>query len=138
MLGGVRVPFSSGLVGHSDGDCVTHALADALLSAAGRGDIGAHFPSTEKRWEGIGGLALLREVAGIITGVRVLSASVVIVAEQPRLTPFVEQMSRGICEALSVADGVVQISATTTDELGFAGRGEGICASAVALVELAQ
>jgi len=138
MLGGVHVPFGSGLAGHSDGDCVAHALADALLSAAGQGDIGEHFPSSGQRWENIGGLELLRQVAGIIAGARILSASVVIVAQQPQLAPFVGEMSRGLCGALSVAGGVVRVSATTTDELGFAGRGEGICASAVALVETAS
>lgn len=138
MLGGVHIPFRSGLLGHSDGDCVAHALGDALLSAAGNGDIGQHFPSSEKRWEGIGGLELLHEVAAIIEGARIVSASAVVIAEEPKLGPFVEQMAQGICEALSVAPGVVRISATTTDNLGFTGSGEGICASAVALVELAS
>jgi 2-C-methyl-D-erythritol 2,4-cyclodiphosphate synthase len=137
MLGGIHVPFHSGLLGHSDGDCVVHALGDALLSAAGKGDIGQHFPSSDKRWEGIAGLELLHKIGAIIEGARIVSASAAVIAQEPKLAPFVEQMAQRMCEALSVARGVVRVSATTTDNLGFTGRGEGICASAVALLELA-
>jgi 2-C-methyl-D-erythritol 2,4-cyclodiphosphate synthase len=138
MLGGVHVQFDSGLLGHSDGDVVSHALADALLAATGRGDIGIHFPSTDERWEGFGGLALLHEVARLIEGARVLSASVVVVAQWPKLAPFLDEMSRGMCDALTVSQGVVRVSATSTDELGFTGHGEGMCASAVAMVEIVE
>jgi 2-C-methyl-D-erythritol 2,4-cyclodiphosphate synthase len=138
MLGGVHVPFDSGLLGHSDGDVVSHALADALLAATGQGDIGVHFPSTDERWEGVGGLALLHEVVGLIESARILSASVVVVAQWPKLAPFLDEMSRGMCDALTVSPGVVRVSATSTDELGFTGRGEGMYASAMAMVEVLQ
>jgi 2-C-methyl-D-erythritol 2,4-cyclodiphosphate synthase len=134
MLGGIHVPYGEGLLGHSDGDCVVHALADAVLAAAGRGDIGRHFPSTDPRWKGVAGLALLHEVARIIDGADLLSASVVIVAEEPKLAPYVDEMSKVMCDALGVSEGTVRVSATSTDGLGFAGVGDGISASAVALV----
>jgi 2-C-methyl-D-erythritol 2,4-cyclodiphosphate synthase len=134
MLGGVHVPYESGLLGHSDGDCVAHALADALLSAAGLGDIGRHFPSSDERWKDVAGLALLDEVRRLIAPRTVMSASVVIVAEAPRLHTFIGAMESGIADALHLGPGVVRVSATSTDGMGFRGRGEGISASAVALV----
>ena len=135
MLGGVHVPFDSGLIGHSDGDCVAHALADAILAAAGVGDIGKHFPSSDDRWKDVPGLALLAEVAALVSPSVVTSASVVVIAEQPKLSTFVPEMEIGIAAALGVAPGTVRVSATTTDSLGFCGRGEGIAASAVALLQ---
>lgn len=135
MLGGVHIPFESGLMGHSDGDCIAHALADAILAAAGVGDIGKHFPSSDERWKDVAGLALLAEVARLIAPRELISASVVVIAEQPKLSPFVAEMEAGIGEALGVGVGVVRVSATTSDAMGFCGRGEGIAASAVALLQ---
>lgn len=137
MLGCVNVPHERGLAGHSDGDVAAHALGDALLGAAGLGDLGRHFPSSDERWRDASGAALLAEVARLLADARwrIASAQVVIVAEAPRLSDHLAAMGAACAAALGVEARAVQVSATTTDGLGFAGRGEGIAASAVALVE---
>jgi 2-C-methyl-D-erythritol 2,4-cyclodiphosphate synthase len=136
MLGGVAIPHEMGLEGHSDGDAVTHALADAVLGAAGLGDLGRHFPSGDERWRGASSLAILAQVAAMArdAGWRVASAQVVAVAERPRLSPHTADMQAALAGALGVEPGCVAVSATSTDGLGFAGRGEGIAASAVVLL----
>jgi len=136
MLGGVEVAHDRGLEGHSDGDAVTHALADAVLGAAGLGDLGRHFPSGDERWRGAAGLDLLRRAAELAReqGWRVESAQVVAVAEQPRLAPHTDRMRQALAQALGVDPDRVAVSATTTDGMGFTGRGEGIAATAVALL----
>ena len=135
-LGGVDIPHERGLEGHSDGDAAAHALADAVLGAAGLGDLGRHFPSTDAAWRGADSLDLLRESAARArrAGWRVESAQVVIIAEQPRLAPHTPAMQQALSAALGVEAAAVAVSATSTDGLGFAGRGEGIAASAVALL----
>jgi 2-C-methyl-D-erythritol 2,4-cyclodiphosphate synthase len=139
LLGCVHVAHDRGLAGHSDGDVVVHALCDALLGAAAQGDMGLHFPSSEERWRHTAGADFLRAVAGILTAqaARILSAHVVVIAEEPRLAPHLEAMSEACAAALAVDAGLLQVTATSSDGLGFAGRGEGIAASAVVLVDLA-
>lgn len=136
MLGGVRVPYGQGLLGHSDGDAVAHALADAILGAAGMGDMGGHFPSTDPQWKDTAGLDFLAHVAEKIhaAGWSVLSAHVVAITEEPRLAPHLAAMSEAMSRALGVPDGTVEVGATTTDGMGFAGRGEGVAASATVLL----
>jgi 2-C-methyl-D-erythritol 2,4-cyclodiphosphate synthase len=136
MLGGVHVPHERGLEGHSDGDAASHALADAVLGAAGAGDLGRHFPSGDERWRGASSLSLLHHAAELARreGWVVESAQVVIVCETPRLSPHVAAMQDALAGALGVEPGQVAVSATTTDGMGMTGRGEGIAASAVVLL----
>jgi 2-C-methyl-D-erythritol 2,4-cyclodiphosphate synthase len=138
MLGCVQIPHGRGLAGHSDGDVVVHALCDALLGAAGRGDMGQHFPSSDDRWRDTSGAQFLRAVAGVLAAERgrVLSAHVVAVAEQPRLASHLEAMSEACADALGVDRARLQVTATSSDGLGFSGREEGIAASAVVLLDL--
>jgi 2-C-methyl-D-erythritol 2,4-cyclodiphosphate synthase len=136
MLGGIEVPHDKGLEGHSDGDVLAHALADAVLGAAGLGDLGRHFPSSDERWRGAAGTAILQHVAELAhrAGWVVESAHVVAVCEQPRLSPHVDAMRAALAAALGVDATQVAVSATSTDGVGFTGRGEGIAASAVVLL----
>jgi 2-C-methyl-D-erythritol 2,4-cyclodiphosphate synthase len=136
VLGGVTVSGFPGLAGHSDGDVVSHALADALLGAANLGDLGQHFPGDD-RWKDASSLKILSETARLLSqaGWSVVNADVTVVAERPKLAPHKAAMADNLATALGVDPSVVSIKATTTDGLGFAGRGEGIAALAVALVE---
>ncbi|MHB8719614.1 MAG: 2-C-methyl-D-erythritol 2,4-cyclodiphosphate synthase [Candidatus Dormibacteria bacterium] len=136
MLGCVAIPHTHGLAGHSDGDAVAHALCDALLGGAGLGDMGTHFPSHEERWRDSSGARFLGEVASLLaaSGAEVQSAHAVVVAEAPRLAPHLAAMAAACAEALLVAPAKLTISATSSDGMGFAGRGEGIAVSAVALL----
>jgi 2-C-methyl-D-erythritol 2,4-cyclodiphosphate synthase len=135
VLGGVAIDHSRGLAGHSDGDVVAHALIDALLGAAGLGDIGSLFPSGDERWRGADSVGLLREAYRRVrdAGWRLVNADCVLVGEEPRIAPHREEMRRRLSEALD--GGEVNVRATTTDRLGFTGRGEGLAAQAVALLE---
>jgi len=135
VLGGVELEHPRGLAGHSDGDVIAHALIDALLGAAGLGDIGGLFPSGEGRFKGISSLDLLRDAYARVSGAgwRLVNADCVLVGEQPRIAPFREEMRRRLAGA--IGEGEVNVRATTTDGLGFAGRGEGLAAQAVALLE---
>ncbi len=137
VLGGVSFDHPRGLAGHSDGDVIAHALLDALLGAAGLGDIGSLFPSGDVRWEGADSLELLREAYGRVTaaGWRLVNADCVLIGEEPRIAPRRDEMRARLAEALDVAAERVNVRATTTDRLGFAGRGEGLAAEAVALLE---
>jgi 2-C-methyl-D-erythritol 2,4-cyclodiphosphate synthase len=136
MLGGVHIPYDRGLMGHSDGDAVAHALADACLGAAGLGDMGRHFPSTDPQWKDTAGVELLRHVAAKLREARwtLVSAHIVAVAEEPRLSPHLAGMAEALCGALGVSLGTVEVGATTTDGMGFAGRGDGVAASATVLL----
>ena len=136
VLGGVAIEHPRGLVGHSDGDVVAHALTDALLGAAGLADIGALFPSDDERYRGADSLALLAEAYGHVraAGYALLSADCVVIGQEPRVAPHREAMREQLARALGVASGVVNVRATTTDRLGFTGRGEGLAAQAVALL----
>jgi len=136
VLGGVRVDSSRGLAGHSDGDVITHALIDALLGAADMGDIGSLFPSDGSTPPGVSSLVLLEDVAGRLRGVgwQLVNADCVFIGEEPRLAPIRNEMKSALASALGVAEGQVSIRATTTDRLGFTGRGDGLAAQAVALI----
>ena len=135
VLGGVRLDHPRGLAGHSDGDVLAHALTDALLGAAGLGDIGSLFPSDDERYRGADSVELLREAYGSVqaAGWTLVNADCVLVGEEPRIAAHREQMRARLSEAL--AGGEVNVRATTTDRLGFTGRGEGLAAHAVALLE---
>ena len=137
VLGGVTVPHERGLEGHSDGDVVAHALAEAVLGAAGLGDLGSHFPSSDPRWQGAESIALLAETGRMAraAGLGVISAQVVAICEAPRLAEHTAAMAQRLAAALGVAPGVITVAATSTDGLGMVGRGEGIAASAVALLD---
>ena len=136
ILGGVDVPHSMGLDGHSDADALVHALCDALLGALGAGDIGAYFPDTDPKWKGISSLLILKEVMRMVRekGFEVANTDSVIVAQKPRLAPYLKEMKKNIASALGVETDRINIKATTTEKLGFAGREEGIAAYAVALL----
>jgi 2-C-methyl-D-erythritol 2,4-cyclodiphosphate synthase len=137
VLGGVTLTHARGLAGHSDGDVLAHALIDALLGAAGLGDIGSLFPSGEERFRGASSLDLLRDAYSRVreAGWRLVNADCVLVGEEPKIAPYREEMRRRLGDALG--DGEVNVRATTTDHLGFTGRGEGLAAHAVALLERA-
>jgi 2-C-methyl-D-erythritol 2,4-cyclodiphosphate synthase len=135
VLGGVELEYGRGLAGHSDGDVIAHALIDAVLGAAGLGDIGGLFPSGEERFRGVSSLVLLTEAYGQVreAGWRLVNADCVLVGEEPKIAPHRDEMRRGLAEA--IGEGEVNVRATTTDRLGFPGRGEGLAAHAVALLE---
>lgn len=137
VLCGVRIPHEFGLLGHSDADVATHAIADALLGAAALGDIGMHFPDTNPAYEGCSSIALLRECGRLLkdNGFSVVNIDATIIAQSPKLGPYREQMRSNIADALEIAIECVSIKATTEEGLGFTGRGEGISAQAVALIE---
>jgi 2-C-methyl-D-erythritol 2,4-cyclodiphosphate synthase len=137
VLGGVEVPGERGLIGHSDADVVAHALADALLGAAGLGDIGDHFPDDDPEWAGADSLALLARVARRILadGWRPVNADLTVVAERPRLGPLKAEMTARLASALGVEVPRVNVKATTNEGMGFVGRGEGIAVVASVLVE---
>jgi len=136
VLGGVRIEHPRGLAGHSDGDVLAHALTDALLGAAGLEDIGALFPSGDPALSGADSLELLAQAWERVRGHRwrLANADVVLIGEEPRLAPYRNEMRRRLAEALDVEPDLVAVRATTTDGLGFAGRGEGLAAQAVALL----
>ena len=137
VLGGVTIDHARGLVGHSDGDVIAHALTDALLGAAGLGDIGSLYPSEDARWEGANSLDLLRDAYGRVreAGYALVNVDCVLIGEEPRIAPHREEMRRRLAEALGVDRDRVNVRATTTDRLGFTGRGEGLAAEAAALLE---
>jgi 2-C-methyl-D-erythritol 2,4-cyclodiphosphate synthase len=136
VLGGLSFRSKRGLAGHSDGDVITHALIDALLGAAGLGDIGSMFPADDPELRGVSSLKLLREAYGKVQrcGYELVNADVVFIGEEPRLAPLRKEMETLLVSTLAVPEGSVSVRATTTDGLGFAGRGEGLAAQAVALL----
>lgn len=136
VLGGLQIDHPRGLVGHSDGDVVAHALTDAVLGAAGLGDIGALFPAGDESYRGADSLVLLADAYRQVrdAGYELVSADCVLVGEEPRIAPHREEMRRRLAAALEVDPEAVNVRATTTDGLGFTGRGEGLAAQAVALV----
>lgn len=137
VLGGVRIPFEKGLDGHSDADVLTHAVMDALLGAAAMGDIGKLFPDTDDRYLGADSIALLREVVRRLTeaGYRLGNLDVTVIAQRPKLAPYINQMRQNLAAALRTELQNVSIKATTEEHLGFTGSGEGIAAHAVCLLE---
>ena len=137
ILGGVRIPFEKGLDGHSDADVLTHAVMDALLGAAAMGDIGKLFPDTDDRYLGADSIALLREVDRRLTeaGYRLGNLDVTVIAQRPKLAPYINQMRQNLAAALRTELQNVSFKATTEEHLGFTGSGEGIAAHAVCLLE---
>jgi 2-C-methyl-D-erythritol 2,4-cyclodiphosphate synthase len=136
MLGGVRVQHTHGVLAHSDGDVVLHALTDALLGAAGLGDIGQHFKDTDPRWKGADSKRFVRAVMDLLRArkLRVGNADVTVLAERPKLAPVRDEIRRQIAQLLEVGVEQVNVKATTTEKLGFLGRAEGIAAQAVVLL----
>ncbi|GBF35727.1 2-C-methyl-D-erythritol 2,4-cyclodiphosphate synthase [Desulfocucumis palustris] len=136
ILGGVEIPYARGLAGHSDADVLVHGIMDALLGAAGEGDIGRHFPDTDQEYKGISSLLLLERVGGIIAkaGYAVGNIDSVVVAQAPKLAGYIAQMEENIAFALGTEKGNVNVKATTTEGLGFAGTGQGIASYAVAII----
>jgi len=137
ILSGVEIPYAKGLEGHSDGDALLHAVADAILGAIGEGDLGRHFPSSDERWRGADSRRILREVVSMMRGrgYRVENLDATIVAQEPRLSPFQSEMQNNLVEILETAADRVNLKLTSTDRLGAIGRGEGIAAMAVILLE---
>lgn len=136
IIGGVEIPYEKGLFGHSDADVLIHAIMDALLGAAGLGDIGRHFPDTDPAYEGISSVRLLQHVGGLLEENRFLIENIdaVIIAQAPRMSPHIDRMRENIAEALGILTEQVNIKATTEEGLGFTGCGEGISAQAVCLL----
>ncbi len=136
IIGGVDIPYDKGLDGHSDADVLLHAICDALLGAAGLGDIGRHFPDTDPRYKGADSRVLLRAVAEKIAAAHYAVANIdaTIIAQAPKMAPHADRMAANIAADLGIARGAVNIKAKTTERLGFTGRGEGIAAEAVALL----
>ena len=139
-IGGVLIPHTHGLLGHSDADVLLHAVCDALLGAAALGDIGQHFPDTDPQYRGISSLSLLKRVGELLArhGYRVVNVDSTVVAQRPKMAPHIPQMRLNIAQVLGVDPDCVSVKATTTERLGFEGREEGISSQAVALIERAD
>ena len=137
ILGGVEIPYEKGLLGHSDADVLTHAVMDALLGAAGLGDIGRHFPDNYDRFLGADSLLLLKEVCRLLSvkGYRIGNVDVTVIAQRPKLMQFIPEMRRNLAGVMNVDEDAVNVKATTEEKLGFTGEGLGIAAHAVALIE---
>jgi len=136
ILGGVHIPFAKGLMGHSDADVLIHAIMDAMLGAAGLGDIGRHFPDTDPAWAGADSCRLLAHVAGMLAdgGMRIINIDAIIIAQKPKISPFIPMMQQNIADSAGVETAGINIKATTTEGLGFVGQGEGIAAQSVCTV----
>ncbi|MGI6574293.1 MAG: 2-C-methyl-D-erythritol 2,4-cyclodiphosphate synthase [bacterium] len=137
ILGGVCIPFHKGLAGHSDADVLTHALMDALLGAVGEGDIGIHFPDTDPAFLGADSLVLLRQVMDMVKakGFSLVNIDMIIMAEAPKIAPYVQRMRQSLAQTMNINKEGINIKATTTEGLGFVGRGEGIAAQVVVLLQ---
>jgi len=137
IIGGVDIPYYLGLVGHSDADVLMHAICDALLGAANLGDIGRHFPPDEARYEGQSSELFLRGVATLLAkrGYQIINIDSTIIAQAPKMAPYISRMQSNIARALALQETQVSVKATTTEQLGFTGRGEGIAADAIALIQ---
>lgn len=137
VLGGVSIDYEKGLAGHSDADVLIHSLCDALLGAMGKGDIGQHFPDTDSNFKGIDSRLLLRRVMDMMQAGswQLINADLTLIAQAPKLSPYIPQMQENLSADLLVETAQVNIKATTTENLGFCGRGEGIAALAIALIE---
>jgi 2-C-methyl-D-erythritol 2,4-cyclodiphosphate synthase len=140
MLGGVRIPHTQGLLAHSDGDVAVHALCDALLGALALGDIGKHFPDSDPRWRGVDSLQLLAHCMELISerGYTLGNADITVICEQPKLAAHIDAMRARLASVLDCDIDRISIKATTSEKLGFTGRGDGIAASAVVLLEQAE
>lgn len=136
VLGGVTIPYESGMEAHSDGDVVIHAVCDALLGAAGLNDIGKHFPDADQTIKGIDSRIMLRHIVKLLheRGYKISNVDATIIAQAPKLMPFIAQMCENLAKDMQIAHDAVNVKATTTEKMGFTGRGEGIAALAVALL----
>ncbi|MFT5418468.1 MAG: 2-C-methyl-D-erythritol 2,4-cyclodiphosphate synthase, partial [Gammaproteobacteria bacterium] len=136
ILGGVTIPFEQSLAAHSDGDVLLHAICDAVLGAAALGDIGRHFPDTSAAFKGADSRALLREVVRMVLekGLQIENVDATVIAERPKISPFVEAMRHNLADDLGISIDRINVKGTTTEKMGFTGRGEGIAATAVALL----
>ena len=136
IIGGVAIPYQQGLIAHSDGDVALHALADALLGAIAAGDIGKHFPDTDEKWKGAGSRELLKDVYRRVQeqGYRLGNADITIIAQAPKMAPYIDAMCAAIAEDLATDISNINVKATTTERLGFTGRKEGIATEAVVLL----
>lgn len=137
VIGGVEIPYGKGLAGHSDADVLCHAIGDALLGAAALGDLGCHFPSTDRKYQGISSLILLQEIQRLLVGskFKIINIDSTVVAEKPQLRPFINQMKTNIAKSLAIIFDQISIKATTSEGLGFVGTGDGIVAYAISLIE---
>ena len=137
MLGGVEISYTKGLLGHSDADVLLHAISDALLGAVALGDIGKHFPDSDEKYKGADSLVLLKEVMSLLKnkGYKVVNVDATVLAERPKLAPYIDKMRQNIADALSVEVDCISVKATTEEGLGFTGAGEGIAAHALCLVD---
>ncbi len=137
FLGGVKIPYELGLLGHSDADVLLHAIMDALLGAAALGDIGKLFPDTDERFKGADSLLLLKEVCVVLgaKGYKIVNIDSIVIAQKPKLAPYIEQMRKNIADACQIDISQVSVKATTEEKLGFTGRLEGISTHAVCLIE---
>ena len=137
ILGGVKIPYEKGLLGHSDADVLAHAFMDALLGAAALGDIGKFFPDTDERYKGISSIELLKHVAKLLDeeGYRFVNGDITLIAERPKIAPYIDEMRKNIADAMGVGVEQIGIKGTTTEKLGFTGRGEGIASEAVCMLE---
>lgn len=138
ILGGVEIPYEKGLLGHSDADVLVHAIMDALLGAGKLGDIGVLFPDTDPKYKGISSITLLKYVNDEISkkGIRIINIDSIIVAQKPKMRPYIPEMEKNIAAALDINIDDINIKATTEEELGFTGSGEGISSKAVCLIEI--
>lgn len=138
ILGGVEIPYEKGLLGHSDADVLVHAIMDALLGAGKLGDIGVLFPDTDPKYKGISSITLLKYVNDEISkkGIRIINIDSIIVAQKPKMRPYIPEMEKTIAAALNINIDDINIKATTEEELGFTGSGEGISSKAVCLIEI--
>jgi len=135
VIGGVTIPYHLGLEGHSDADVLLHAICDALLGAAALGDIGRHFPDSDSRYSGADSRALLRAIRQMTKQHKIVNVDATVIAQAPRMAPHIPAMTRNIAADLEIAPDAVNVKATTTESLGFTGRGEGIAAQAVVLID---
>lgn len=137
ILGGVEIPYEKGLLGHSDADALVHAVAEAVLGALALGDLGHHFPDTDPRWEGVSSLVILEEVGRMMAekGYRIGNVDSLMLIEKPKMAPHIEEMRRNIAAALHTETDRVSVKATRGEKMGFVGRGEGVLAQAVVLLE---
>ncbi|GKX32153.1 2-C-methyl-D-erythritol 2,4-cyclodiphosphate synthase [Vallitalea longa] len=136
IIGGVNIPYEKGLLGHSDADVLVHAIMDAILGALGKGDIGKHFPDTEDEYKSISSLKLLGEVKKLLTqeGYEIVNIDSTIIAQLPKMAPYLEEMKRNIADVLSIDSSNINIKATTEEGLGFTGTGLGISSQAICLI----
>ncbi len=134
IIGGVKIPYEKGLLGHSDADVLLHAIMDALLGAMALGDIGKHFPDTDEKYKGASSIELLKEVGEKLGHYKVENIDSIIIAQKPKMSPYMEQMRSNIAKALRISVDKVNVKATTEEELGFTGEGKGISAKAICLL----